>query len=165
MSSRSCHSSLPTSGLLDFYRGDGRDGAGRFLSDVWAFSDEELEVTHDFIQWLFPLPEPSRFVRDVPLLTDEDVLAFRSDPELLSRVLRSADLMRGFYARTQAWRRPSDHNHARITRILRFLALLGLEAEAQQLFAWFDVEAGHLPTRTRWFWQEAMRPRPAWLAD
>lgn len=149
--------------LLDFYQGSGRDGAGRLLTDVWQFSDEDLERKHDFIQWLFPVPEPSRFVKDCPVLTAEDVVAFRADPDFLDRVLYSADLMRRFYARTRAWRRTNDHNHARITRILRCLTLLGLEAEAQKLFTEFDVQAGHLPMQVRWYWAEALKPTPAWL--
>jgi hypothetical protein len=46
--------------LLDFYRGVGADTEGRRLEDILAWPDDDLEEVHDFIQWLFPLPEPSR---------------------------------------------------------------------------------------------------------
>jgi hypothetical protein len=30
------------------------------IGEILAFNDHELERRHDFIQWLFALPEPSR---------------------------------------------------------------------------------------------------------
>jgi hypothetical protein len=65
--------------LLDFYRGQARDEDNRLLADLWAWSDADLEEVHDYIQWMFPLPEPSRFNLDAPLLTDDDIAAFRDD--------------------------------------------------------------------------------------
>jgi hypothetical protein len=55
--------------LVDLYRGRAVDTEGRSLKDVLSWPDDELEVVHDFVQWLFPLPEPSRFNPDAPLLT------------------------------------------------------------------------------------------------
>ncbi len=37
------------------------------IGEIWAWDDAALEDGHDFIQWLFPLPEPSAFVDDAPL--------------------------------------------------------------------------------------------------
>jgi hypothetical protein len=45
--------------LLAFYEGTGMDDAGRTLSAILASDVETLEAEHDFIQWLFPLPERS----------------------------------------------------------------------------------------------------------
>jgi hypothetical protein len=58
--------------LLDFYRGTQLDSSGRMLHEIWDWTDDDLEAIHDFIQWLFPLPEPSQFNPDAPLLTPED---------------------------------------------------------------------------------------------
>ena len=90
--------------LLAFYRGAGPDAAGRTIDEIWAFDHRQLEMVHDFIQWLFPLPEPSRFNPDAPLLTAADMAAFRAAPALRARALRSLDLMLAFYglARTGA---------------------------------------------------------------
>jgi hypothetical protein len=52
--------------LTDFYRGAGSDSEGRSLADLWNLSDDEMEDIHDFIQWMFPLREPSRFNPDAP---------------------------------------------------------------------------------------------------
>ena len=75
--------------LLDFYRGEGTDAEGRSLHELWSWSNDELEQVHDFIQWMFPLREPSRFNPDAPLLTAADVAAFRSDAFLRSRLTKS----------------------------------------------------------------------------
>ena len=40
-----------------FLTGIGRDHRGRSLAEVLAFDDSALEQHHDYIQWLFPLPE------------------------------------------------------------------------------------------------------------
>jgi len=41
---------------------------------------------------------------------------------------------RHFAAKATVWLSPDNHNHLRITRILRCLGLLGLEAEARAFF-------------------------------
>ena len=55
--------------IVRFYRGEGRDGAGRTIEEVWGFSAVRLELTHDFIQWLFPLRHPSAFNAGAATLT------------------------------------------------------------------------------------------------
>jgi hypothetical protein len=137
--------------LLDFYRGEATDTQGRYLKEIWAWPDDELEMVHDFIQWLFPLPEPSRFNADAPLLTAEDIAAFRKDDRLRSNLRASFERILPFLGLALAvdgavvegpnvrgrvpdvWAGP-NHNWLRITRILRSLRLLGLEAEARALY-------------------------------
>jgi hypothetical protein len=82
--------------LVDFYRGEGTNPEGRSLIDIWAWPDDDLEAVHDFIQWLFPLPEPSRFNPDAPLLTEEDIGAFRSGPLLQANLMKSFERILGF---------------------------------------------------------------------
>ena len=50
-------------GIVGFLEGKTPDHRGRTLSMVLAFSDERAEQTHDYIQWLFPLDEPSGSVQ------------------------------------------------------------------------------------------------------
>ena len=45
-----------------FLEGEGVDARGRSIFDVLGMDNVALERTHDFIQWLFPLPEPSAAV-------------------------------------------------------------------------------------------------------
>ena len=63
--------------IIDFYLGKAPDGAGRCIEEIWKFGHERLERVHDYIQWLFPLPDKSPFNRDAPVLTPKTIRAFR----------------------------------------------------------------------------------------
>ena len=164
--------------LLDFYRGQGTDTEGRTLEELWGWNDDDLEQVHDFIQWMFPLPERSRFNPDAPLLTDADVAAFRSDASLQARLRQSFERILTFLGlkRTadgsviegpnfgdrapEVWDYP-NHNWLRITRILRCLCLLGLKGEARALFARLDaLYSGRkypITAETFQYWSDAVR--------
>ena len=118
-----------------FLEGEGMDARGRSIFDVLGMDNVALERTHDFIQWLFPLPEPSAAV---PAATDR---------------------MEAFYRGTRDWLRPHDHNHLRITRIIRSLRLLRGDGEADAFrdAILFLVEAARAPVsaRSRGYWTTA----------
>jgi hypothetical protein len=165
--------------LVDFYRGDKPDTEGRSLKDLWAWDDDTLEAVHDFIQWLFPLPEPSAYNWNAPRLTADDIAAFASDATLRSNLRTSFDRILTFLglaatadgeivdgpnlaARAHdVWASP-NHNWLRISRILRSLTLLGRSDEAQALYHW--LESAHRSQRfpidaeTFAYWQRAVRP-------
>ena len=161
--------------LIAFYRGARPDTAGRMIGDIWALNHKRLETVHDYIQWLFPLPEASRFNPAAPLLTSADKKAFRADPELQERMRRSFDLMLAFFGLVRSgtgiirnsafdnahWVEPLNHNHLRLTRMLLSLRHAGLDAEARALSACLLDIAGHegktaISPRTLTFWREAM---------
>jgi hypothetical protein len=164
--------------LVEFYRGQAPDSEGRKLETVWEWDDDSLEEVHDFIQWLFPLPEPSNFNPDAPLLSEQDIREFRGDPALQARLRRSFErLMRflglavtkegkvveggNFAARApEVWGSP-NHNWLRITRILRSLTLLGLEAEARAFFDRLDAmyrgKKFPIPADTFGYWSRAVQ--------
>ena len=87
----------PGDALLRFYRLEGPDARGRTLPEIWAWDAARLEGVHDYIQWLFPLPEPSAFNPQAPILTPETIAAFLADAQLRERLLRSLTLMLDFY--------------------------------------------------------------------
>ncbi len=164
--------------LVDFYRGTATDTEGRSLHEVLGWGDDDLEAVHDFIQWLFPLPEPSRFNPDAPLLTPEDVAAFRTDDRLRANLRRSFEriltflglaetpggqVVEGpnFAARTpDVWSVP-NHNWLRVTRILRSLSLLGLPREARALYdrlaSFYQGRKFPIPAETFRYWTDAVR--------
>ena len=162
-----------TSALLDFYRGRGVDAAGRTIEDIWAWDHRRLEMVHDYIQWLFPLPAPSRFNPAAPLLSAADIAAFREDADLRARVSRSFDLMLAFYGlerRESAvvrragftaaadWVEPLNHNHLRLTRIMSFLRHVGFKVQADALLACLEDIAAHegaaaISPKTLAFWR------------
>lgn len=167
--------------LLEFYRGERPDAEGRMLMDILAFDDESLEEAHDFIQWLFPLTEPSRFNPDAPVLSAADIAAFYAEPSLCANLHRSFERILPFLGLTltaegevveaanfaarvpDIWSTP-NHNWLRITRILRSLVLLGLQDLARALFQRLDA----LYTRRRYpiddvtfsYWSEAITGKP-----
>lgn len=150
----------PVGGLHAYLVGLGRDGRGRRVTEVLNFSNEELEYTHDFIQWLFPLRTRSGAQPNAPILTPSEIDAIRSDPRAVGAIRQAADRMLRFYCETDSWLSVQDHNHLRITRILHSLRLLiGLEA-AQRFRAdiLFLHEAAGRPINARSlrFWEEAM---------
>lgn len=144
--------------ILAFYGGEGADHLGRTRSEITGWSDQRLEYTHDYIQWLFPLTEGSAVNPYAPVLDPETIAEFRARPDLRNRLLESFDCMLAFYGlnrsgagapevslagnfaeRARNWLTAHNHNHLRITRILKCLRLLGLEAESR---AFFDCLSG-----------------------
>jgi hypothetical protein len=164
--------------LQDFYRGQGTDTERRLLKSIWTWDDGEIEEVHDFIQWLFPLPEPSQFNPDAPLLTEEDIEAFKSDPVLQANLTKSFHRILGFLGLSlradgkvvegdnfpvrlhDVWAMP-NHNWLRISRILRSMTLLGMEAHAKALFdrlvAYYRSKRFPIPADTLRYWTDAVK--------
>lgn len=170
---------MPETAIIEFYRERHVDPGCRSLSAIHAHSFEELEQTHDYIQWLFPLPEPSSANPYAPVLQQSDIVEFLQDAHLKVRLLQSLGLMLHFYgldlretkdgpkitvnedfaARSRVWLRPYNHNFLRISRILRSLALLGCESHAMALFDCLDrIYRDHsivIGDRTFQYWKSA----------
>ncbi len=131
--------------IVAFYQGAGLAADSYSLEELLGWDDARLEAAHNVIQWLFPLPEPSQFNPDAPILTLADITMFKTDAGLRRALLAALARMRSFYglagdpARQVAWLTPGNHNMLRLTRILRCLHLLGLDEEATQLLR--DLEA------------------------
>ena len=165
--------------LLDFYRGRETDSEGRFLKDILAWPDNDFEAVHALLQWVFPIPEPTKFNSEAPLLTENDIAAFKSDPILQANLLKSFNRILRFlgFAMTgdgkvvegdnfstripDVWAMP-NHNWLRISRILRSLTLLGLEPQAQALYerlsGYFTTRRFPIPANTFRYWTEAVSP-------
>jgi hypothetical protein len=141
--------------LLGFYEGNPPDDRGRFLAEILRQDDRWLEATHDFVQWLFPLREPSRVTHWAPVIDAEVRAAFQRDERLRGRLLASFRRMLAFYGLTHRdglivkasnwaerkgnWFTHATHNDLRITRMLKSLDALGLRHEAEALLACLDA--------------------------
>ena len=171
---------MSDSRLIAFYRGEGRDHRGRLLSHIHQYSFEALERHHDYIQWLFPLPEPSGANADAPLLSGDDIAAFAAEASLRDMLLRSFQLMLQFYGfeirghgskieivrgedfddRSRVWLTSGNHNFLRISRILRSLSLVGLGSHARALLTCLEDiykdEARTIGTTTMGYWRRAV---------
>ncbi len=169
--------------IIGFYSGTEPDHRGRHLHEIQRWPDGQLERVHDYIQWLFPLPEPSAFNPAAPVLNRESIEAFRARPDLQEKLRFSFIRMMNFYglevrsgervtitrapnfaAKSTVWLSPGNHNHLRLTRILKCLNLLGLEAEAKALFACLseiyederDKELPAISDETLRYWRETV---------
>lgn len=171
--------------LIDFYRGDGVDDAGRTIAEVLAFDHRRLEGVHDFIQWLFPTATQSQFNANAPLLDEETAAVFRSDILIRERMQEALGVMLEFYglqlhvsdeavlvrrganyrARRRNWLNTmpgmTNHNMLRITRILESLTQVGMADYAVALYGCLaDIareEPERISPRTQKFWQQAVQ--------
>jgi hypothetical protein len=71
----------------------------------------------------------------------------------------ATDRMEAFYRTTPAWLRAHDHNHLRITRIIRSLRLLRGDAEADAfralVLSLVDAARAPVSARSRGYWSTA----------
>ncbi|KAL8822231.1 MAG: hypothetical protein Q9191_007028 [Dirinaria sp. TL-2023a] len=166
------------------------DSQSRTLTSILQWPNDRLEYSHDYIQWLFPLPERSPIAPSAPVIDRQTFLAFRSRPELYDRLRDALGRICRFYgfeargpgpdggfrmerlpdtefrARSRGWVSRFNHNHLRITRIIRSLRVLGLEHEARVFFEAVEgvyEDTGKIGQRSLMFWRRAMG-RPLYLA-
>jgi hypothetical protein len=169
--------------IIGFYSGTESDHRGRCLREIQEWADDQLESVHDYIQWLFPLPEPSGFNAAAPVLNPQSIQEFRTRLDLQQNLRVSFLRLMSFYgfevrvgkhitvtrapnfaAKATGWLSPGNHNHLRITRILRCLTVLGLEAEAAAFLEclaeiYEDEQDKPLPAitdETMLYWREAV---------
>ena len=107
-----------------------------------AEDDEYWERTHNFIQWLFPLDEESRSVRGSPVLVEENMLAIRESESARNNLQRSVTRYKDFLASTTNWRSGYDHNHLRISRVIKCLRLLVSDEEVNTFKYWVAGQLG-----------------------
>jgi hypothetical protein len=119
--------------LVSFLDGSGTDHSGRYIEQVLEMEDSELEDNHDYIQWLFPLIESSNTVPNSPTLTNEDISLIKNNPISQDSLNMAIERMEQFYLNNNHWLTEYDHNHYRITRILKSLNLL-LDNERAEIF-------------------------------
>ncbi|ADL02045.1 opioid growth factor receptor-related protein [Brevundimonas subvibrioides] len=147
------------SAIVDFLKGAGTDGAGRTVFEVVAMDDRTIERSHDFIQWLFPLDAPSGANRNAPVLGPGDVAAIHDCGMAQIALAAATDRMSVFYQRNTHWLVVHDHNHLRITRIIKSLRLLRGPGEAEDfhsLILRLDEAAGRpVSVGSRRYWAEA----------
>ena len=74
-----------------------RDAEGRTLDNILNFSADELEYHHDFIQYLFPLPERSPINPYAPVVTPEVRREFLARSDLREALMLALGRMLNFY--------------------------------------------------------------------
>ena len=170
--------------ILAFYLGQQPNSQGRTIEDIWSWNYYKLESVHNYIQWLFPLQEKSRFNTSAPTLDDRTIQAFRTNEDLKNRLVTSLKVMLVFYglecregengkigevvivksgeylSRNREWIEICNHNYLRLTRILTSLTTLGLENYALALFKCLDEIYNEnketIGLKTYTFWKNAV---------
>lgn len=117
--------------ILGFLEHRGLDYQHRSLHDVWAFNDTQIEYTHDFIQWIFPLTEPSQNILSSPVLCSNELALVVRSLEANKNILLSANWFLCFLERNENWRTRYDHNHLRVSRLLKSLMLINKYEDAR----------------------------------
>ena len=111
------------------------DFLGRNLQDIWDFSDEEIEQTHDFVQLVFPTNKPSMAVSHGLYLDSETLIErIKNNPEAQKNIVKSANWFLSFLERNTYWNQKYDHNQLRITRVIESLRLLVSNEEADKFY-------------------------------
>ena len=147
--------------LVNFHLALGTDDAGRYITEIAAFSFQELEFTHDYIQWLFPLPEPSTCAPDAPLLDEETLAEFRKRSNLSGSIIYCAGIMKNFYLMNDHWITKNNHNYLRINRIIRCLALVEQKDIAERFY--YEIKDlikkydGEVTPETLKYWEAATK--------
>ncbi|KAF2426299.1 hypothetical protein EJ08DRAFT_377489 [Tothia fuscella] len=188
MASKTGTADAPEELLVNFYdsRIRGKDPKGRRLDDILAYTDRLLETGHDYIQIIFPLPEGSPYNWAAPIVNAAVFNEFRSRPELRANLRKSFQKLLAFYGfnenienghakihradnhsrQFKNWVVRTDHNHLRISRIIRCLRVLGLEEDAKAFHqAIIDVDRdfpNKIGPQSLMYWKRAAE-RPLYL--
>lgn len=145
--------------ILQFYNGH-TDFEGRTYVDYTKMSYDEMESSHNWVQWAFPLMEPSSFQPDIPVLTEFEKRAFMRSEDLVNRHHALVSCYVLFLNGTTHWREPNDHNHLRITRVLKSLCLVGNRPFALKMLQWLTVMANdgeiRVTEKSFKFWMDAV---------
>ena len=105
-------------------------------SEILKKNDEFWEATHDFIQWVFPLTERSSSIRNAPILVPEDIEAIKLSPLAQENLERAVLRYKQVLAGSAKWRSGYDHNHLRISRVIKSLRLLINDESADGFKHW-----------------------------
>ena len=118
--------------IVGFLEGKTPDHRGRILAMLLQQTDHQAEATHDYIQWLFPLDEPSRSVNGAPVLAELDIDEIRQSSLAQANLAKSARWFLGFLERNDHWTAKYNHKHLRITRVIKSLRLLASDEVADE---------------------------------
>ena len=110
------------------------DHKGRMLSDIYKFSDKEIEATHDFIQIVFPLAEPSFWSSNKYFIgSQQQIDSLSKNKNVKEAILQSASWYISFLKRNNHWKNVNDHNLKRITRMIKSVRLIVGDIEADKI--------------------------------
>ena len=145
--------------LITFLKDQEPDFNVRFLSDIWNFRDIDIERNHDFIQILFPLEIRSNNTSHHYYIDSPELLSDLINDDLVKEnIIKSSKWFLNFLNRNEHWKKSQDHNHLRITRIIKCIRLIVSDEEADNFYDDVLELLGNnnlINKRTLEFWSEA----------
>ena len=119
--------------FVEFLSGVGPDYKGRMLSEIWRFTDFEIDNTHDFIQVVFPTDKLSKSsFHGLYLKSQGEIEEIQKCQIATNNLVFSSGWFLEYLERNEAWHNKYDHNHLRISRIIQCLRLLVSDIEAEK---------------------------------
>lgn len=157
--------------IVEFYRGERGNNNGIMIDEIMTWTDGQLEMDHDYIQWIFPSNEPSMLNGDAPVMTREQSEVFQADPELQEKVKQAFIKFLGFLRfqlvqdddqvvieaaeESPWWTRRFNHTMLRVTRMIKSLRLTGLEKYALAFWEAVQPFKPVLSENTWNYWHDA----------
>ena len=147
--------------LTNFLSGSGTDHAGRTYQHILDQDDQWLEHTHDWVQWCFPLFEPSQSVMNAPVLKSMgEVKLIRQSAEAQETMRLGLVRFAEFLRDNDQWLRYHDHNHLRITRVIKSVKTLMSDNQARDFYQYVveqvNDRAGVQPSKvSTQYWRQA----------
>lgn len=121
--------------LRGFLKNNEPDIYGRYISEIWSFNDEQIETTHNFIQFLFPLTQPSKNSFNKIYINSDDLLhELKSDKKVRESIMYSSNWYFSFLERNQHWQTYFDHNHLRVSRVIESLNVIVSNRQANRFY-------------------------------
>ena len=145
--------------VLGFLEQTAGDHQKRMITDIWTWQDEAWEEEHDFIQWLFPLNEKSMSVPNSPVIREPEISWIRDSQKAQNSLKRSTKRYKEFLTNEKYWKLSHNHNHLRITRVIKSLRMLCGDEDANDFKYWVASQLGdkidRIDAKTKQFWRLA----------
>ena len=148
--------------IVNFLSNNEPNPDGYLYSQLLQLTDQQMEYSHDVIQWLFPTKTVSTHNLEAPILTDEDIEEIKGNDTALNMISSGYKRMLSFYGldvevqnkntscashqtkmkivptddffvNSLRWLKYNNHNHLRLTRIMECLRLIGRWQDAMYL--------------------------------
>ena len=90
--------------FLEFLKNKEPDFKGRYLEDIWKYSNYEIENIHDFVQLAFPLNKPSESVfHGHYLKTKHEINLIKNDKLAQLNLVKSSKWFLNFLELNNNW--------------------------------------------------------------
>jgi hypothetical protein len=146
--------------IVDYFLGKSKDTSGYTVNDYLSSHDDWIASQRDYVPWAFPLPEASAGYVDAPVMDQESVTNFKEDSILREMVKQVVNRYLRYLNESQGWRNSADPDHIRITRMIRFLATIGMKEESQKVSKWCSERGGS--KRVKATWESSVEYLPPW---